>query len=439
MEPDGYHSLVHWIAHAIGHHVSDQAPAWLHPVLHVVLIWMPLGLLALGAGYLVKALRRRRSTPGPAAASIGGSIPGLPDGVFAFIRRHSRRDQWALAAVGLAAMPVLYATLELPKVIINGAIDSGHFPVVVLGQSLSQTGYLFLLCALYLVAIVVNGGLKFFLNVYKGRIGERLLRRLRLTIFRRWREGAGGARRTEVIPLIAQEVEPIGGFAADSVSLPVFQGGTFVTLLVFMFVQDPVFGAAAMTLLPVQLALIPKLQRRVNRLARARVAEVRTLGGELGDQAAQSGRDRSRVHSVSAALKRIETIRRQIHRSKFFIKALSNFLTALTPFFFYSIGGYLVIEGRLSLGALVAVLAAYKDFSAPLRELFRYYQAAEDVRIRYAEVLRFLDDRPKAEKVELCYAPADGRGSEEARSKWALAGKDAGRGHPAMVTSSARN
>ena len=65
-------------------------------------------------------------------------------------------------------------------------------------------------------------------------------------------------------------------------------------------------------------------------------------------------------------------------------------MTALTPFFFYSIGGYLVIEGRLTLGALVAVLAAYKDFSAPLRELFRYYQSAEDVRIRYEEMLRFL-------------------------------------------------
>ena len=38
----------------------------------------------------------------------------------------------------------------------------------------------------------------------------------------------------------------------------------------------------------------------------------------------------------------------------------------------------------------MAVLAAYKDFSAPLRELFRYYQTTEDVRIRYEEMLRFL-------------------------------------------------
>ena len=42
------------------------------------------------------------------------------------------------------------------------------------------------------------------------------------------------------------------------------------------------------------------------------------------------------------------------------------------------------------IGALVAVLAAYKDFSAPLRELFRHYQGAQDVFVRYEDLLRHL-------------------------------------------------
>ena len=37
----------------------------------------------------------------------------------------------------------------------------------------------------------------------------------------------------------------------------------------------------------------------------------------------------------------------------------------MTPFFFFSVGGILVIEGNLTFGALVAALAAYKDLSAP--------------------------------------------------------------------------
>jgi ABC-type multidrug transport system fused ATPase/permease subunit len=72
------------------------------------------------------------------------------------------------------------------------------------------------------------------------------------------------------------------------------------------------------------------------------------------------------------------------------MKGLNNFITQLTPFFFYTVGGYLVIEDRLSFGALVAVLAAHKDFSAPLRELLKYYQTLEDVRVRFHETRRFL-------------------------------------------------
>ena len=55
----------------------------------------------------------------------------------------------------------------------------------------------------------------------------------------------------------------------------------------------------------------------------------------------------------------------------------------MTPFFFYSIGGYLVIRGELSFGALVAVLAAYKDLSDPWKELLNYYQVKEDARVKY--------------------------------------------------------
>jgi len=54
---------------------------------------------------------------------------------------------------------------------------------------------------------------------------------------------------------------------------------------------------------------------------------------------------------------------------------------------FYSIGGYLVIEGDLSFGALVAVLAAYKDLSPPWKELLTHYQIAMDARIKYEQLI----------------------------------------------------
>ena len=385
---DQYHALLHEIIHLLGHETSEASPEWLHSILHVILVFAPALLVVVCAyhavGWFYRCLLRRSRARRSAA-----SRQEQPT-VFRYIIQHTRNQQIFLMGLGLLSLPVLYATLEFPKTIINSAIDAPEHVTVILGRTLSQTEHLLVLCALYLTVIMLNGSIKLVLNIYKGKVGERLLRRLRLAIFRRWRSGAGSHNRAEVIPLVVQEVEPIGGFASDALALPVFQGGTFLTILAFMFIQDPYLGAAALTLLPVQIVLIPRFQLRINALARRRVAEVRTLGGQLGEQAGRSSKHPDDVRTVGASLRNIEVIRLKIHRTKFLMKALNNFLTALTPFFFFSIGGYLVIDGQLSLGALVAVLAAFKDFSAPLRELFRYYQSLEDVRIRFDEINKFL-------------------------------------------------
>ena len=89
----------------------------------------------------------------------------------------------------------------------------------------------------------------------------------------------------------------------------------------------------------------------------------------------------------AALLGRIYDIRFEIYQRKFFVKFLNNFIGQLTPFFFYSIGGYLVIRGNLSFGALVAVLAAYKDMASPWKELLDFYQQKEDLRIKYEQIV----------------------------------------------------
>ena len=65
------------------------------------------------------------------------------------------------------------------------------------------------------------------------------------------------------------------------------------------------------------------------------------------------------------------------------MKFLNNFITQLTPFFFYSVGGYLAIRGDITVGALVAALAAYKDLSSPWKELLTYYNQVQDMSLRW--------------------------------------------------------
>ena len=313
--------------------------------------------------------------------------------IFRYLWRHSRKEQALLLLLTVLSFPFLYFSLDLPKTIINQAIGGRDFPREILGQELAQIEFLLVLCAAFLSLVVINGIFKYFLNVYRGIVGERMLRRLRYQLFGsvlrfplpHFRKISQG----EIISMTLAETEDLGGFIGDSIALPAFQGGTLLTILVFMFVQDPILGLAAISLYPVQAYLIPKLQRRINRLRKERIVMVRKTSERIGE-VVQGIRDihthdtsRYELADFSERMGGIYAVRYDTYRLKFLIKFINNFLAQVTPFFFYSIGGYLVINGSLSFGALVAVLAAYKDLSDPWKELLNYYQTMEDARVKY--------------------------------------------------------
>ena len=320
--------------------------------------------------------------------------------IFRYILRHSLRSQIIVLAMTVGSFPFLYTTLELPKLIINDALaKSGRH--VVFGIDLSQVHYLFTLCSLFLGLVLINGAFKYVINVYKGIIGERMLRRLRYELVSRvlrfplphFRRVSPG----EIVQMVNAEVEPLGGFIGDAFALPAFQGGTLITILAFMFIQDWVMGVAAVILYPLQIYLIPKLQRQVNALGKRRVRQVRHLAERIAETVA-GVRDIRAIDATQYERARftrelgvVFNIRFEIYKKKFFIKFLNNFLAQLGPFFFYSIGGYLVIMGDLTLGALVAVVGAHKELYSPWKELLSYYQMMMDVQIKYEQVVAQFD------------------------------------------------
>lgn len=338
--------------------------------------------------------------------------------IFKYIFRYSSKQQLYLVLVIIFYYPFLYISLELPKLIVNKAIENNvggpPFDFNIFGfdvqSGLEQVTFLVVLSVMYLGAVFVNGGFKYYINVYKGRMGERLLRLLRYQLYNRilrfslpqFRKVSQG----DLIPIITAEVEPLGGFIGTAFADPLFFGGQLVIIITFIVSQDPVLGVAAISLYPVQIYLIPRLQRKVNKLAKARVLNVR----RLSDHISESVSGIIEVHSHNASqyelakfagrLARIYDIRYELFRRKFFIKFLNNFIDKLTPFFFFSIGGYLVIQGELTFGALVAVLAAYKELAAPWKELLSWYQQKEDIRIKYQQIVEQFDP-PNITKPEL--------------------------------------
>jgi ABC-type multidrug transport system fused ATPase/permease subunit len=322
----------------------------------------------------------------------------MQDTLFRFVLRYSLRQQLIILTLTLVSFPFLYFSLDLPKIIINEAISGQDFPRRFLGLEFDQVPYLLLLSFMFLALVFINGGFKYFIEIYKGKTGERMLRRLRFQLydrilrfplphFRRIPQG-------ELIPMITGEVEAVGGFVGAAISIPAFYGGTLLVIIFFMFMQDYILGFAAISLYPIQAILIPILQKRLLHYNRRRVREIRRLANVIGE----SVRGVTDIHAsdaghflrarISDRLGRIYGIRYNIYRRKFLIKFLNTFLGQLTPFFFFSIGGYLVIKGDLTLGALVAILAAYKDLASPWKELLNYYQQQAAVQVKYEQVVR---------------------------------------------------
>ena len=319
--------------------------------------------------------------------------------VYRYILRHSLPQQIVLTVLAAASFPFLYAFYELPKQIINKAIQgiNTNFPVEIIGLEFDQVEYLLFLSGLFLILVAINQCFKYVINVYRGRVGERMLRRLRYDLYSRvlrfplpqFRKTSQG----EVIQMITTEVEPIGGFIGDAISLPVFQGGTLMVILGFLLWQNWYMALAAVALYPIQFYIIPKLQRRVNQFGKERVRLVRRLSERVGESI--SGIQEIHAHDTatyelaefSGRLGAIYDVRLRIYVWKFIIKFLNNTINQLGPFSFYAIGGYLVIEGELAIGTLMAAIAAHKGLYAPWKELLNYYQRQADARIKFEQVV----------------------------------------------------
>lgn len=319
--------------------------------------------------------------------------------LYRFVLRHSPVETALVCALTLASLPIYYLGLDVPKNIMNQAIlgRGMQYPTTVLGVELDQVGYLAVMCAAFFVLVIVNGAIKQYINTLKGRLGERLLRRLRYELIARilrfpqphFRKVSAG----ELIPMVTSEVEPLGGFMGDAFVQPLIQAGTLLTIVTFLFIQNPIMGLAAISMYPLQGYVIPKLQRRVNMLGKERVRTVRKLSDRINETVAAAGD--VHVHGTanweradfSERLGLIFRIRFEIYQRKSFVKFLNNLLNQMTPFLFYAIGGYLVIKGQLTAGALTAALTANKDMTSPWKELLDYYQQSQDSKIKFDQVV----------------------------------------------------
>ncbi len=359
----------------------------------------------------------------------------LDSSLIKYVWRNSKRDQIFILFVILASMPTYFMSLDLPKRIVDGPIQSVGFdrpgdtrnfletylplPEFLIGEpikifagfELERVPFLFALSFAFLVLVIANGLFKMYINTFKGRSGERLLRRLRFVLFDRvLRYPMARFRRmkpSEISSMIKDEVEPMGEFIGNAFTEPLFLGGQALTGLLFIFLQNVYLGLMTAAIIAFQAWLIPLLRVRLVQLNRQRQIVARRLAGRIGEVVEgipeihvndASNRERA---NISQLLGDIFFIRFELFQKKFEIKFYNNFLIQFLAFLFYAVGGYFAITGRLNVGQLLGVIVAYKDLPGPVKGLIDWDQKRTQVEVRYQQIIeQFTDEDARPSELQ---------------------------------------
>ncbi len=352
--------------------------------------------------------------------------------LFRYTWKHSRREQLVVLAMVLVSLPFYWFSLDLPKRIVNdaiqgrafaqGAVEAKLFAFTLAlpdwlggwtlidnpGLQLRQLQFLLALSCAFLALVLINGAFKYVINIRKGILGERLLRRLRFELFDRLLrlspEAVRAARPAEVATMIKDEVEPIGGFFGEAFITPARLSTQAMTALIFILAQNVMLGLIALGVIATQGLVIPRLRREQLRLGRLRQLESRRLAGRISELVDSApvlhvhGLGQYSRADIGDRLGTLYRIRADLFRRKFAVKYLNNLLAQVTPFVFYTIGGYLALMGQLDIGQLVAIIAAYRDLPPPIKELIDWDQERADASLKFEQVVaQFGDSHAPAE------------------------------------------
>jgi putative ABC transport system ATP-binding protein len=313
--------------------------------------------------------------------------------LFYWILRKHRWMQFFLLLIILVSLFFRVFPLEMQKRIINEAIH------------LKQLDLLYLYCGLYIGAVVLAGISKYAINVMQTILGQKILVEIRnelydhvlqlpLQFYRKMQPGT-------VISAMTSELNSIGFFLGGAIAIPVTSILTFAVFLWFMFSLSPLLALLSVGIYPLELIVIPLLQKKYNRLNKERIKTTRLMANMVNETI-------SGIHEIhSNASYELEKKRMGIYiRSlfkvlkrlffvKYGIKFANNLFQSFGPFILFLVGGYLAINGQFTLGALVAFLSAYEKVYDPWKEMLEYYQSLQDAMVSYRQIMQTFDLQPE--------------------------------------------
>lgn len=310
-----------------------------------------------------------------------------------WIKKSDIKIQALLIGIILITVATRVLPLEMQKKIINQAI------------SMRKIDLLLMYSGMYLAAVVSASLLKGVITLLQTYLGQRALAKMRkelyahiltlpLSFFRKANPGM-------VVSSLVTELAPAGEYVGQSIAVPVTNILTLLSFAGYLFYLNPTMAAISMAIYPIVIILIPQLQKRSNRANKKRVDITRNLSSRINETISGiheihgNGSYKIENRKYSQFVEELFKIRIVWILYKQGIKVFNNFFQNLGPFLLFLVGGYLAIQGKFDLGALVAFLSAYEKIYDPWKELMDFYQVHNDASVRYERVMEYFDDIPE--------------------------------------------
>ena len=321
----------------------------------------------------------------------------LPGSVFRYVLATSGIHQLLLVAMTVSVSLLEIVPLELQRRIVNDLVKDRPYRWVII------------LCAVYAGVVLVQGGSKLGLNVYRGWVGERAVRDLRRRIHAVIEAPSTSSPAAEAqgiaVSMIVAEVDPIGGFVGGSVSEPLLQGGILASVFAYLIHLDPWMALGAFALFVPQFLFVPLMQTAVNRRAGARIRILRQLGIDVIDQT--NGNFRADEQRID----RVFVLDMGIFRFKFTMNFLMNLCSHLQIVSALLIGGWWVYTDRLQIGGVVAFISGISRLNDPWGDLVNYFRDLTITQVKYRLLANAVNelarDQPDLGKTAVQQAPRE--------------------------------
>jgi ABC-type bacteriocin/lantibiotic exporter with double-glycine peptidase domain len=338
---------------------------------------------------IVNALRR--SWWGPPADDVAPSLVrhGMPATLFGFVRRVSAWSQFRVSCLAVAVFILTTAPLEMQRRILNAAVVDGNLRAVLV------------LAVIYAGIVLIEGLIKLLMNIYRGWIGEKAVRILRLAASARVDSMPDERARADIqgveISLILPEPEPIGGFVGIVVSELVLQAGTLLSAFAYMLYMQPLLALMSLFIFSPQFVFVPLMQAAINRRVQSRInvlrqASVGVLVPEVGEaEVARVLKQELRFAEIFSLNLGVVKLRYSMH---FLMNLTHNFAKVIV----LGVGGWYVINGHTEVGTVVAFVSGLNNVHDPWGDLVNWYEDMTVTRTRYQTFVAAMEQFAKGGK-----------------------------------------